>query len=109
MPAADGSGKTSTQKLNYDQLEKLFNDLREEKAKLLGQKAELLKEPTEIAKKRDDYLKHHMIGFGPTQIDGLIRKMDQFRLLHPAAPDQRQSVQHRRSLRSLPRRYSRAA
>lgn len=78
LPAADGSGKTVTQKMNYEQLEKLFNDLRDEKAKLLGEKAELLKEPTELAKKRDDYLKHHMTGLGPGQIDGLIRKMDQF-------------------------------
>ncbi len=78
LPAADGSGKIVTQKVNYEQLEKLFNDLRDEKAQLLGQKAELLKEPTELAKKRDDYLKHHMTGLGPNQIDGLIRKMDQF-------------------------------
>jgi cytochrome c551/c552 len=78
VPAADGSGQTTTQKLNYDRLEKLFNDLRDEKARLLGQKAELLKEPTELAKKRDDYLKHHLTGLGPSQIDGLIRKMNQF-------------------------------
>jgi cytochrome c551/c552 len=78
MPVADSPGKTTVQKLNHDQLEKLFNDFREEKAKLLGQKADLLKEPTELAKKRDDYLKHHMTGLGPGQIDGLLRKMDQF-------------------------------
>lgn len=78
MPATDGSDKTTTQRLNYDQLEKLFNDLRDEKARLLGQKADLLKEPTELNKKRDDYLKHHMTGLGPTQIDGLLRKMDQY-------------------------------
>ena len=78
LPAADGSGKATTQKMNYDQLEKLFNDMRDEKARLLGQKAELLKEPTELGKKRDDYLKHHMTGLGPSQIDGLLRKMDQF-------------------------------
>jgi cytochrome c551/c552 len=75
---ADGSGKKTTQKMNYDQLEKLFNDLRDEKASLLGQKADLLKEPTELSKKRDDYLKHHMPGLGPNQIDGLLRKMEQF-------------------------------
>ncbi|MEP6819564.1 MAG: hypothetical protein ABJA18_08525 [bacterium] len=78
LPAADGSGKTTTQKMNYEQLEKLFNDRRDGKAKLLGQKADLLKEPTELGKERDDYLKHHMTGLGPSQIDGLIRKMDQF-------------------------------
>ncbi|MFN2493484.1 MAG: hypothetical protein ABR501_11455, partial [Pyrinomonadaceae bacterium] len=78
LPAADGSDKTTTQKMNYEQLEKFYNDLRDEKARLLGKKAELLKEPTELQKKRDDYLKHHMTGLGPSQIDGLIRKMDNF-------------------------------
>lgn len=78
LPAADGSGKTTTQEMNYEQLEKLYNDLRDEKARLLGRKAELLKEPTEIAKKRDDYLRHHLIGLGPAQIDGLVRKMENF-------------------------------
>jgi len=78
LPARDGSGSVSVQKMNYEQLEKFYNDLREEKAQLLGRKAELLKEPTEVAKKRDDYLKHHLIGLGPTQIDGLLRKMDSF-------------------------------
>jgi predicted nucleic acid-binding Zn-ribbon protein len=78
MPAADGSAKTTTQKMNYDQLEKLFNDLREEKARLLGEKADLLKEPSELEKKRDDYLKHHMTGLGPGDIDKLIGKMNQF-------------------------------
>lgn len=78
LPASDGSGSTTVQKMNYEQLEKFYNDLREEKAQLLGRKAELLKQPTEIAKKRDDYLKHHLIGLGPSQIDGLIRKMDNF-------------------------------
>jgi len=78
LPAADGSGKKTTQKMNYVQLEKRFNDARDQKARLLGEKADLLKEPTELAKKRDDYLKHHMTGLGPTQIDGLLRKMEQF-------------------------------
>jgi len=78
VPADDGSGKTTNQEMNYSQLEKLYNDLRDQKAQLLGRKAEILKSPTEVAKKRDDYLKHHVIGLGPAQIDGLIRKMDTF-------------------------------
>ena len=78
LPAADGSGSTSVQKMNYEQLEKFYNDLRDEKAVLLGTKAELLKEPTEKEKKRDDYLRNHLIGSSPSQIDGLIRKMDNF-------------------------------
>lgn len=78
LPAPDGSGKTAPQNMNYEQLEKFYNDLREQKANLLAKKAELLKEPTELAKKRDDYLKHHIIGLTPAQIDGLVRKMDNF-------------------------------
>ena len=46
--------------MDFEQLEKTFNDLRDEKAKVLGEKAELLKEPTELAKKRDEYLKNHV-------------------------------------------------
>jgi cytochrome c2 len=78
LPASDGSGKVAVQKMNYEQLEKFYNDLRDEKAQLLGRKAELLKEPTEAGKRRDDYLKHHLIGLGPAAIDGLLRKMDSF-------------------------------
>jgi cytochrome c551/c552 len=77
MPSDDGRTVTK-QNLNYAQLEKLFNDLRDHKAEVLGHKADLLKEPTELAKKRDDYLKNHLIGLGPAQIEGLKRKMDTF-------------------------------
>jgi len=75
---ADDSKTTVKQNLNYAQLEKLFNDLRDQKAEKLGHKADLLKEPTELAKKRDDYLKNHLVGLGPSQIDGLKRKMASF-------------------------------
>lgn len=78
LPAADGAGKKTTQQMNYGQLEKFYNDLREEKSSLLAKKAELLKEPSGIAKKRDDYLKHHIIGLTPAAIDGLVKKMDAF-------------------------------
>ncbi len=46
MDMPDDQGKIVRQRMNYEQLEKTFNDLREEKAKFLGEKAELLKEPT---------------------------------------------------------------
>jgi cytochrome c2 len=68
------NGKPTRQKLNYNQLEAMFNDLREEKAKVLGQKAELLKEPTELAKKRDEYLKNHVALLPRKNIDDLIKK-----------------------------------
>ncbi len=78
IPAADGSGKKVPQKMNYGELEKFYNDRRNEKASLLAKKAELLKEPTELDKKRDDYLKNHIVGLAPNQIDGLVKKMENF-------------------------------
>ena len=70
----DESGKTSRQSMDYATLEKTFNDLRDEKAKYQGQKAELLKEPSETAKKRDEYLKNHVATLPKKNIDDLIRK-----------------------------------
>jgi cytochrome c2 len=78
MPAADGSGKVTVEKLNYEELETRYNKLREQKATLLGQKAEKLKEPTELDKKRGDYLKNHLIGLAPGQILSLISAQDKF-------------------------------
>src|SRR5207302_950007 len=66
------------QKLNYTQLEGLFNDLRDKKSGLLSRKAELLKEPGELAKKRDDYLKNQLLGLGPSQIQNLINAQEKF-------------------------------
>ncbi len=74
LPSDDGKSKV-TERLNYAQLEKLYDDLREQKARGLGRKAALLKTPAELAKKRDDYLKNHLIGLGPIQIEGLKTKM----------------------------------
>src|SRR6185503_6734167 len=56
MPSDDGKS-TNPQKFNYVQLEALYDQLRDDKAKGLGRKAELLKTPSELSKKRDDYLK----------------------------------------------------
>ncbi|HYW72855.1 MAG TPA: c-type cytochrome [Pyrinomonadaceae bacterium] len=73
----DESGKTSRQSMDYAALEKTFNDLRDEKAKYQGQKAELLKEPSELAKKRDEYLKNHVVTLPRKNIDDLIRKNEE--------------------------------
>lgn len=70
----DENGKTTRQKLDFAQLEQMFNDLREEKAKYQGEKAELMKEPSELGKKRDEYLKNHVSLLPRKNIDDLIRK-----------------------------------
>ncbi len=77
MPSDDGQ-QVQEQKYNYAELEKMYDDLREEKARNLGEKAELLKKPAELAKKRDDYLRNHLIGVSPATIDGLKAKVAQY-------------------------------
>jgi cytochrome c551/c552 len=77
IPSDDGKSVVK-QSLDYSGLEKLYNDLRDKKAEALGRKAEKLKLPGELAKKRDDYLKNHLFGLGPAQIEGLKNKMAKF-------------------------------
>ena len=78
MPAADGSGKITIEKLDYDHLEARYNKLREEKATLLGRKAEKLKVPSELDKQRDDYLKNQLIGLTPGQLQSLVSAQEKF-------------------------------
>lgn len=74
VPSDDGQ-KIETQKFNYGELEKLYDGLRDQKAKLLLERANLAKEPAELARKRDEYLRNQLIGLGPTQIEGLKTKV----------------------------------
>jgi cytochrome c551/c552 len=78
MPADDGSGKTTEQELDYQQIETKYNELKDRKTSLLTKKAELLKSPTELAKKRDDYLKENVSGLTAQAIDSLIRRNENF-------------------------------
>ncbi|HKE58574.1 MAG TPA: c-type cytochrome, partial [Pyrinomonadaceae bacterium] len=77
LPGDDGKSVVK-QRLNFAQLESLYNELRDRKAELLGKKAELLKPESDLAKKRDDYLKNHLNGPSPGAVDGLKRKMASF-------------------------------
>ncbi|HJU55148.1 MAG TPA: c-type cytochrome, partial [Pyrinomonadaceae bacterium] len=76
LPADDGSGKTTKQELNYTDLEALYNKLKNDKAKWLDENGKLLKEPTELKKRRDDYLKDHMIGLTPAQLKSIAEKYE---------------------------------
>ena len=69
------NGQVETRELDYAALEQMYDSLREEKARRLGRKAELLKVPSELVKKRDDYLRNQLIGLGPTAIEGLKNKV----------------------------------
>jgi hypothetical protein len=77
LPSDDGNS-IEKKSLDYTALEGLYNELRDRKASRLGDKAEKLKVPTELAKKRDDYLKNHLVGLGPVAIEGLKAKVAKF-------------------------------
>ena len=68
---SDNGNSTTVQRLNYPQLEALYNDLRDQKATALGRKADLLKTPSDLKKKRDDYLKNQLIGPNPAAIESI--------------------------------------
>jgi cytochrome c2 len=72
---SDDLKSVEKKRMNYAELEAFYNDQRDQKANLLGKKAELLKSPSDLGKKKDDYLKNHLIGLGPAAIDGLKTKM----------------------------------
>ncbi|MDQ3820989.1 MAG: cytochrome c, partial [Acidobacteriota bacterium] len=78
QPSDDGSGKTVKSEMNFPQLQDLYNCLKDQKAKLLAENAELIKEPSELDKKRQEYLKDHMTGLTPEQIESLKKKYDTF-------------------------------
>lgn len=69
------NGVKETRTFKYAQLENLYDQLREEKARILGEQAELLKRPAELEKQRDDYLRNQLIGLGPAAIEGLKTKV----------------------------------
>ena len=77
VPSDDGKA-IEKKSFDYPGLEQYYNELRDNKASLLGEKAEKLKVPTELAKKRDDYLKNHLVGLGPAAIEGLKAKVAKF-------------------------------
>ncbi|MCA1817054.1 MAG: c-type cytochrome, partial [Acidobacteria bacterium] len=78
MPVSPDSNKTQKTTFHYPELEAKYLGLKDQKAKLLVQKGDLLKEPDEQAKKRDAYLKDNIIGVSADQIAKLIEGNKKF-------------------------------
>ncbi|HEY0727188.1 MAG TPA: hypothetical protein VGD38_03900, partial [Pyrinomonadaceae bacterium] len=70
LPNDDGSA-VEAKEFKYADLEALYDQLRDEKAKKLATIAELAKPSADARKKRDDYLKNQLIGLDPNAIDSL--------------------------------------
>jgi cytochrome c551/c552 len=59
---------------NFDDLEKTYNGIRDEKTKLSLELGEVLKPVTEAQTKMDEYVTDHMVDLTPQQIDGLKKR-----------------------------------
>ncbi len=66
----DGSKK----KLNFQQLEETYNEIRDERTRLSLEVGDVLKPATDARTKLDEYVTDHMVDLTPQQIDGLKKK-----------------------------------
>ncbi|HZH92261.1 MAG TPA: c-type cytochrome [Pyrinomonadaceae bacterium] len=78
MPVDPASDKTEEQKLDYTELEQKYMSLKDRKAALLTERAEVSKEADELRRTRDTYLKDNVIGLSAEQIDKLIERNNKF-------------------------------
>ncbi|HLL16507.1 MAG TPA: c-type cytochrome [Pyrinomonadaceae bacterium] len=78
MPVDPNSDKTEEQRLDYTELETKYLALKDQKARLLTESGELLKESAELAAKRDTYLKDNVIGVSAETIEKLLERNEKF-------------------------------
>lgn len=64
-------GKVEKRKMNFAELEALFNDLKAQKARLTGERVTALKQAADIQTELDAYKKEHMTGLTPDQLKSL--------------------------------------
>jgi len=74
LPPVESGGQEERVKFNFDQLEAEFNRLRDMKARLLGEKADILRPVSELRKQRDSYVSDHLNGLNAEQLQGLLNK-----------------------------------
>jgi cytochrome c551/c552 len=78
LPVSPDSDRTQKTQLKYADLEAKYLSLKDQKAKLLVEKGDLLKTPDELAKKRDAYMKDNLIGVSVDSIDKMIAANQKF-------------------------------
>jgi cytochrome c2 len=64
----------SKQAYNFDELEKKYNEIRDERTKLSLELGDVLKPVTAARAKMDQYISEHMVDLTPQQIDGLKKR-----------------------------------
>ena len=70
----DGTRK----QFNFDELEKTYNEIRDERTRLSLELGDVLKPVTDARAKLDEYVSDHMVDLTPAQIDGLKKKISEW-------------------------------
>jgi cytochrome c1 len=78
LPPAQPGAKEESLRLTFDALEDKFNDLQQEKGKLLLEKASLLRPVSELQNQVDSYVKDHIDGLTVEALRGLQKKNEDF-------------------------------
>jgi mono/diheme cytochrome c family protein len=80
LPADDGSGPLRPASYTFDDLERRFTELTARDAQLVAEQAAVTKDARELRKKRNEFLSDHLAGLNQRQMEGLLRKMENFKI-----------------------------
>ena len=72
-------GQEEEKSLTFNELEALYNSLRDEKARLGAERVQITQPVEAVKKKRDDYMLDNLSGLTAQQIGGLESKIDEFK------------------------------
>lgn len=75
----DSVDSIEEKQMRFDDLEALYNDLRDQKAKLVGERLKVTGRVTALKTQLDKYLQDNLVGLTEQQIDGLIAKTKDFK------------------------------
>ena len=78
FPTDTGTPSVKSGAISFDEMERLFGQLKTREAQLVAQQADVTKAARDLRTKRSEYLNDHLTGLNRQQIEGLRRKMDTF-------------------------------
>src|ERR1041384_2579453 len=73
-----GDGHTEKQSFDFTKLDQTYNKLKADKAQLLVEQADVMKDYTEKNKKAEEYLKDNVVGLTNEQLSKLIERNDKY-------------------------------
>ncbi len=80
LPAGNGSEPLRPDRYTFEELERRFTELTARDAQLVAEQAAVTKDVRELRKKRSEFLSDHLAGLNQRQMEGLLRKMENFQI-----------------------------